>query len=102
MLPLIFSFFVGIGNIANLVGFEEQYLSDTLISVDAGRQRGGVGNFQGPIVGALVLIAIPEILKFMHIPDPIAANARLLVYGLLLIIMTHVRPQGLAGEYRFK
>ena len=63
---------------------------------------GGVGNFQGPIVGALVLIAIPEILKFMHIPDPIAANARLLVYGLLLIIMTHVRPQGLAGEYRFK
>lgn len=63
---------------------------------------GGVGNYRGPIVGALTLIAIPEILRFIHIPDAIAANMRLLVYGLLLIIMTHVRPQGLAGEYRFK
>lgn len=63
---------------------------------------GGIGNFRGPIVGALTLIAIPEILRFMHIPDAIAANARLLIYGLLLIIMAHVRPQGLAGEYRFK
>lgn len=63
---------------------------------------GGIGNFRGPIVGALTLIAIPEILRFMHIPDAIAANTRLLVYGLLLIVMAHVRPQGLAGEYRFK
>lgn len=63
---------------------------------------GGIGNFRGPIIGALTLIAIPEILRFLHIPDVIAANARLLAYGLLLIVMTHVRPQGLAGEYRFK
>ena len=63
---------------------------------------GGIGNFRGPIVGALTLIAIPEILRFLHIPDAIAANARLLAYGLLLVIMAHVRPQGLVGEYRFK
>jgi branched-chain amino acid transport system permease protein len=63
---------------------------------------GGTGNYKGPIVGALVLLAIPELLRFLHIPDTIAANMRLLAYGLLLIIMTHVRPQGLAGEYRFK
>ena len=63
---------------------------------------GGIGNFRGPIVGALTLIAIPEILRFLHIPDAIAANVRLLAYGLLLVIMAHIRPQGLAGEYRFK
>ena len=63
---------------------------------------GGTGNFRGPIVGALILIAIPEILRFLHIPDTIAANVRLLVYGLLLIVIVHIRPQGLAGEYRFK
>ena len=63
---------------------------------------GGTGNFRGPIVGALILIAIPEILRFLHIPDTIAANVRLLAYGLLLIIIVHLRPQGLAGEYRFK
>lgn len=63
---------------------------------------GGTGNFRGPLVGAAVLIAIPEVLRFIHIPDAIAANVRLMVYGLLLVIMGHVRPQGLAGEYRYK
>lgn len=63
---------------------------------------GGTGNFRGPIVGALTLIAIPEILRFLHIPDSIAANVRLLAYGLLLIIIVHLRPQGISGEYRFK
>ncbi len=61
---------------------------------------GGVGNFRGPIVGALVLLAIPEALRFAHIPDGVAANLRLLAYGLLLILMVHFRPQGIAGEYR--
>lgn len=63
---------------------------------------GGTGNFRGPVVGAFTLIAIPEILRFLHIPDAVAANVRLLAYGLLIVIMAHVRPQGLAGEYRFK
>ncbi len=63
---------------------------------------GGTGNFRGPVVGALILIAIPEILRFLHIPDTIAANVRLLAYGLLLIVIVHLRPQGLAGKYRFK
>ncbi len=63
---------------------------------------GGTGNFKRPIVGAITLIAIPEILRFLQLPDPIAANVRLLSYGLLLIIMVHIRLQGLAGEYRFK
>ena len=63
---------------------------------------GGVGNFKGPLVGAAVLIALPEILRFAHFPDSIAANLRLLIYGLLLVLMAHFRPRGLAGEYRFQ
>lgn len=63
---------------------------------------GGTGNFRGPIVGAFTLIAIPEILRFLYIPDAIAANIRLLIYGLLIVTMVHLRPQGLAGKYRFK
>jgi branched-chain amino acid transport system permease protein len=61
---------------------------------------GGVGNFRGPIIGALVLIALPELLRFASLPDAIAANLRLGIYGLLLVLMMHFRPQGLAGEYR--
>lgn len=63
---------------------------------------GGVGNFKGPLIGAAVLIALPEILRFGHFPDNLAANMRLLIYGLLLVSMAHFRPKGLAGDYRFK
>ena len=63
---------------------------------------GGVGNFRGPLVGALVLLALPEALRFAHIPDAVAANLRLMAYGLLLVMMMHFRPQGLAGEYRLE
>lgn len=63
---------------------------------------GGMGNFRGPIVGAAVLILLPELLRFFAMPDSVAANMRLLIYGLLLIVMMQFRPQGIAGEYRME
>lgn len=63
---------------------------------------GGTGNVRGPLVGAAVLILLPEALRFVNLPDAIAANVRLLVYGLLLVILMHWRPQGLAGSYRYQ
>lgn len=63
---------------------------------------GGLGNFRGPIVGAAVLLAIPEALRFASIPDSLAPDIRLMAYGLLLILMAHFRPQGLAGVYRLE
>jgi branched-chain amino acid transport system permease protein len=63
---------------------------------------GGLGNFRGPIVGAAFLIALPEVLRFLHLPDAQSANLRLLIYGALLVLIVHFRPQGLAGTYRVK
>jgi branched-chain amino acid transport system permease protein len=60
---------------------------------------GGLGVFRGPIVGAALLIAIPEALRFLALPDTLAANVRLLLYGLLLLVLMHLRPQGIAGKY---
>lgn len=61
---------------------------------------GGLGNFRGPLVGAGVLVALPEVLRFLALPDAQAANLRLMIYGLMLILLMHFRPQGVAGEYR--
>lgn len=61
---------------------------------------GGMGNFRGPIVGAAVLLLIPELLRLTPMPSSVAANVRLLAYGLLIVILVHFRPQGIAGEYR--
>jgi branched-chain amino acid transport system permease protein len=61
---------------------------------------GGAGTFQGAITGAAILILLPEVLRLVDIPGPLAANVRLFVYGSLLILLVHFRPQGIAGEYR--
>lgn len=63
---------------------------------------GGTGNIKGPIVGAIVLVLLPELLRFLAIPDSVAANLRLIIYGLLLIILMLFRPQGIAGRYQFE
>jgi branched-chain amino acid transport system permease protein len=61
---------------------------------------GGLASFYGPIVGALLMVAIPELLRFLSLPQAAAANLRLLILGLLLVLMVHLRPQGIAGKYR--
>lgn len=63
---------------------------------------GGLGNFMGPVVGAVVLVILPEILRFLDLPVTHAANLRLLIYGALLVAFMHLRPQGIAGNYRMK
>lgn len=62
---------------------------------------GGAGSLRGSIVGAALLICIPEILRFVEMPNAIAANMRQILYGGLLVFFMMFRPQGLLGEYAF-
>ncbi len=62
---------------------------------------GGSANLKGSIVGAIVLVALPELLRFVGLPNSIAANIRQILYGALLIIFMLWRPQGFLGEYKF-
>lgn len=62
---------------------------------------GGAGTLRGPIAGAVLLILVPELLRFLHVPDAIAANLRQILYGLALVVMMRFRPQGIAGKYAF-
>jgi branched-chain amino acid transport system permease protein len=48
---------------------------------------GGLGNLYGVIIGAIALIALPDILRGL-------ANYRMLIFGALLIIMMILRPEG--------
>ncbi len=67
---------------------------------DAGFQRsfeiiimvvlGGLGSISGSILAAIILVALPELLRDL-------AQYRLIIYALLLIGMMLLRPQGLFG-----
>ncbi|MEK7579432.1 MAG: branched-chain amino acid ABC transporter permease [Patescibacteria group bacterium] len=61
---------------------------------------GGLANNKGAVIGAIALILLPEILRFVGFPTDIAAQMRQVVYGVLLIVLMLYRPQGLMGEYK--
>jgi len=63
---------------------------------------GGTGNIKGPIIGAAFVVVLPELLRFVGLPDSVAANLRQIIYGLMIIVLMRLRPQGLAGEYALK
>jgi branched-chain amino acid transport system permease protein len=52
---------------------------------------GGMGSLPGVIIGALVLVGLPELLREF-------AEYRLLFYGMLLVVMMLYRPEGLWPE----
>lgn len=62
---------------------------------------GGAGSMWGPLVGAVVLVTLPEALRFVGLPTAAAANLRQIIYGALLVVMMMARPQGLVGRYAF-
>jgi branched-chain amino acid transport system permease protein len=62
---------------------------------------GGLSNLRGSIFGALFLVLLPELLRFVGMPGDIAAQMRELIYGLILVFLMLYRPQGLLGEYKF-
>lgn len=79
-----------------LAGINESVLLLSMLLV------GGSGNIVGPAVGAAVLVLLPEGLRAVHVPDALAGELRLLAYGLLLVALMRMRPQGLAGAYRIE
>ncbi len=56
---------------------------------------GGMGNIPGVIIGALVLVGLPELLREF-------SDYRFLFYGATLVLMMLLRPEGLLPEARRK
>lgn len=61
---------------------------------------GGLANLRGSVLGAIFLILLPEILRFVGFPSDVAAQMRQVTYGLILVLLMLYRPQGLIGEYK--
>jgi branched-chain amino acid transport system permease protein len=95
------AFYAGIAGsfYAHFVGFispDSFYIYESFILL-AMLAFGGQGNLIGPVVGATVLLIIPEMFRFLQ-------EYRMFVYGSVLIIMMLVRRQGLLGgkEYSLR
>lgn len=62
---------------------------------------GGTANLYGSIVGAAVLIGVPELLSFLEVGGDSAAQVRQIFYGLVLIVFIRWLPMGIVPEYAF-
>ena len=51
---------------------------------------GGAGTVAGPVVGAFLVVFLPEYLRF-------ADSFRLVLYGLILVLATIFMPRGIVG-----
>ncbi|MFI3241874.1 MAG: branched-chain amino acid ABC transporter permease [Alphaproteobacteria bacterium] len=61
---------------------------------------GGLSSALGSIVGAVILISLPEVLRFVGLPYETAAQMQQIIYGAMLLLMMILKPQGLFGKYR--
>jgi branched-chain amino acid transport system permease protein len=56
---------------------------------------GGMGSIPGVILGAIGVTLLPEVLRQY-------AEYRFVIFGLLLVLLMRVRPQGLLGSFSFR
>ena len=68
--------------------FPDNFLFQESINILAMVILGGVGNLLGVILGAAIIVALPEIFRDFQV-------YRLLAFGLLLMVLMIFRPQGL-------
>jgi branched-chain amino acid transport system permease protein len=60
---------------------------------------GGLGNFAGSVLGAAALILVQPLLeKVVHVDASKSFLVQLVIYGLGLVVLMRVRPQGLLPE----
>lgn len=76
------------------------YIDSTSFTTQASQEMcvmvilGGLGSIPGTIIGAAVLTVVPEMIRGL-------AEYRMLIYGVIMVVMMLVRPQGMLGNVDF-
>lgn len=63
---------------------------------------GGQMKILGAVLGPVVILALPELLRLVDLPLGQQSAARQLILGILLIFFMFFRPEGLAGTGRWR
>ncbi|MBT3578018.1 branched-chain amino acid ABC transporter permease [archaeon] len=59
---------------------------------------GGLASLWGTVVATVVLILIPEILRFVGMPSAILGPMRQIIYALILLLILLYKPKGFYGK----
>ncbi|HLC68825.1 MAG TPA: branched-chain amino acid ABC transporter permease [Candidatus Bilamarchaeaceae archaeon] len=61
---------------------------------------GGLGSIAGSVIGAIVILLLPEALRFIAISPELVGPLRMILYALVLLGIAFLRPQGICGRVR--
>lgn len=59
---------------------------------------GGLASLGGTIIASIVLVLLPEPLRFIGFPSSIVGPARQIIYALLLLLILIFKPKGFSGK----
>lgn len=59
---------------------------------------GGMGTTAGPVLGALLLVVLPQAITFLNLPPSVMAPLQGMLYTGLVLLFLYVRPAGLVGR----
>jgi branched-chain amino acid transport system permease protein len=95
---MISAFYAGVGGglLATYLGFLQPKIFSLVRSTELTIIVifGGLGSITGSVIGSIVLVALPELLRSF-------ANWRLVVYGAAVVFIMIARPEGLMGGKEF-
>lgn len=59
---------------------------------------GGLASLKGTVIAAIILVLLPEPLRFIGFPSSILGPARQIIYALLLLLILIFKPKGFSGK----
>jgi branched-chain amino acid transport system permease protein len=74
--------------------YSTDFAFSTSITIMSMLVIGGMGTIRGAVVGALLLVVLPEAFRFI-------SDYRMLIYGGMLVLMMRFQPEGLLGDGSF-
>ncbi len=106
---VIFAIGCGIAGIAGGVyAYYFQYISPDQFEILQSAQiltmvvLGGMATVYGPVLGALLLLAIPQAITFLHLPPSVMAPMQGILFTSLVLVFLFLRPAGILGASETK
>lgn len=59
---------------------------------------GGLGSIEGTVIATVIILLIPEAIRFIGLPSSILGPVRQMIYAVLLLLMLIFKPKGFDGQ----
>lgn len=63
---------------------------------------GGMGKLKGSFYASVFMILLPEVLRFVGLPNSVSANLRQIIYGSILVLVMMNGGKGITTLFQFK